>query len=151
MYGRVMPATKTRGRKPGSKMTAEHKAALAQGREESRAVKAYLEILDAAAPKKRGRKRTPESIAKRLTAIDKAILDANVLTRLQLLQEKADLEAEAAAMSGAQTVDTEAARSAFVKVAKSYSQRKGITYSTWRAAGVDAATLKEAGVTRSGS
>ena len=36
----------------------------------------------------------------------------------------------------------------FVKVARSYGHRKGISYGTWRAAGVSAAVLERAGVTR---
>src|SRR5690606_39660524 len=56
--------------KPGPKspMTDEHKAALARGRAEGRIVKEYLEALRASKPK-RGRKRTPDSIKKRLAAI----------------------------------------------------------------------------------
>ncbi len=46
-------------------VTAEHKAAMAVGRNESRSVRLYLEALTANRPK-RGRKRTAESIAKRL-------------------------------------------------------------------------------------
>src|SRR5687768_7123868 len=95
-----MAAQKPRGRKAGTRMTVDHKAALAQGREESRLVKAYLETLDSSAPKKRGRKRTPETIAKRLAVIDTALPEATILNRLQLLQEKSDLEKESASMSG---------------------------------------------------
>jgi hypothetical protein len=36
----------------------------------------------------------------------------------------------------------------FAKVAKSYSERRGIGYSTWRDVGVDAAALKAAGISR---
>jgi hypothetical protein len=128
-------------------MTDEHKAALAAGRDEARQVKAYLEALEAVAPKKRGRKRTKESIAKRLSAIDSSMADASALVRLQLLQERADLETELATMD-AEPVDLTSLRDAFVKVAKAYGQRKGITYDTWRAVGVDAATLKAAGISR---
>ena len=51
-------------------MTDEHKAALRRGRSEGRVVRDYLEGLRATKPK-RGRKRTPESINKRL-AVDRA-------------------------------------------------------------------------------
>jgi hypothetical protein len=51
------------------RMNAEHKAALAKGRSQANAVRAYLEALEANRPK-RGRKRTPESIERRLAAID---------------------------------------------------------------------------------
>ena len=46
-----------------------HKAALAQGERKGRAVREYLDALRANKPK-RGRKRTPDSIKKRLAAID---------------------------------------------------------------------------------
>ncbi len=44
--------------------------------------------------------------------------------------------------------DTEALETAFVDAAKEYSERKGISYTAWREAGVPAATLKKAGVPR---
>ena len=50
-------------------MSDEHKAALAEAREQGRVVRRYLETLESHRPK-RGRKRTPESITKRLAAID---------------------------------------------------------------------------------
>src|SRR5258708_9774860 len=74
-------------------MTAEHKAALAKGREQANAVRAYLEALEANRPK-RGRKRTPESIERRLAAIDAEYEIAGALKALQLLQERKNLEAE---------------------------------------------------------
>ena len=53
-----------------STMTAEHKRALAEGRAEGRAgASAYLEALDQNRPR-RGRRRTPASIKKRLAAIE---------------------------------------------------------------------------------
>ena len=57
-------------------MTKEHKAALAQGRTEGRAVRDYLEALRSSKPK-RGRKRTADSINKRLAVIDDALVDAD--------------------------------------------------------------------------
>jgi hypothetical protein len=45
-------------------------------------------------------------------------------------------------------VDITALESAFVKTAKSYSQRKGISYAAWRELGVSADILKKAGVSR---
>ncbi|MEO7573505.1 MAG: hypothetical protein ABIX10_13815 [Acidimicrobiales bacterium] len=143
-----MPDQKTRGNKPGTKMTNAHKAALAAGRDEARIVKAYLEALASVAPRKRGRKRSKESITNRLSVIAKSLPEASALNRLQLLQEKANLEQELASQNVPSSVDLTAARKGFVKVAKSYGDRKGISYRTWRAAGVDAATLKDAGVTR---
>ena len=78
-------------------MSAEHKAALAEGRTQSKAVRNYLEALEAHKPK-RGRKRTPDSIKKRLDAIEVQIDSADPLKRLQLVQERMDLTAELANM-----------------------------------------------------
>ena len=127
------------------KMTAQHKAALAQGRAEGRAVKNYLEALDRNRPR-RGRKRTPESIKKRLAAIDGELADASPLLRLQLVQEQMDLQDELETLNA--KVDLSGLESAFVKTAAKYSERKGISYAAWRQLGVSAETLKKAGVTR---
>ena len=38
----------------------------------------------------------------------------------------------------------------FVKVAKSYGERTGVSYAAWRAVGVTPAVLKAAGISRAG-
>lgn len=126
-------------------MTDEHKAALAVGRNQSRAVKAYLEALESNKPK-RGRRRTPESIGKRLAAIDDALPTADPLKRVALVQERMDLSAELAAMND--TVDLTSLEDEFVKVAKDYSASKGYSYAAWREVGVPAEVLKKAGISR---
>lgn len=141
-------APKKSARRTPPAMSDEHKAALAAGREEARQVKAYLEALEATAPKRRGRRRTKESIDARLATIDRTIDAASALGRLQLLQERADLVDELATID-AEPIDITPLREAFVKVARAYSERKGISYTTWRAVGVDAATLSAAGIQRS--
>ena len=128
------------------KMTAAHKAALANGREEGRVVRVYLDALEALRPK-RGRKRTPESIKKRLGQVKEEIeTTSNSLTRLRLIQEKSDLEYELE--SEPEHVNVGALEKDFIKVAKAYGERKGISYSSWRIAGVDAKVLQRAGVAR---
>jgi hypothetical protein len=126
-------------------MSKAHKEALALGREQGRAVRRYLEALEAHRPK-RGRKRTPDSIQRRLDDITLRLDDADPLARLQLVQERMNLEAELA--TKAQTVDLAALEQAFVDAAREYADRKGITYAAWREAGVDAAVLKRAGIRR---
>ncbi len=126
-------------------MSDAHKAALAKGRMEGRVVRDYLEGLRATKPK-RGRKRTPETIRKRLDAIDVELGSASPLDELLLVQERRDLEAELAAKSDA--IDMDALEAEFVKVAKSYSESKSISYASWRDVGVPASTLKQAGITR---
>lgn len=57
---------------PRKEMTESHKAALAEGRAQGRAVRGYLEALEAHRPK-RGRKRTPESMRARLDRIEASL------------------------------------------------------------------------------
>jgi hypothetical protein len=132
------------------KMSAEHKAALAKGRTQANAVRAYLEALEANRPK-RGRKRTPESIERRLAAIDAEYETAGSLTALQLLQERKNLEAELIAFrSASDGPDLERLRKEFARHAKAYGQAKGIAYGTWREIGVPAEVLRQAGISRAG-
>jgi hypothetical protein len=128
-----------------TKMTAEHKAALAAGREQSRAVKDYLEALEANKPR-RGRKRTPANIKKRLAAIDTQVTEASPLQRLLLTQEQADLEYELENQEAG--VDLAAYEKGFVKHARAYAEAKGISYATFRSVGVPADVLMRAGITR---
>jgi hypothetical protein len=134
--------------KESTKMSTAHKEALAQGRAESLAVRNYLEALTSNKPK-RGRKRTTASIDARLKAISAKLDSADALTKLSLIQERKDLEAEKAAMGDSS--DLSSFEKDFVAVAASYSTRKGIDYASWRAIGVDAKVLKAAGVKRTRS
>lgn len=129
-----------------SPMSDEHKAALAEGRNQGRAVRRYLEALEAHRPK-RGRKRTPESMQKRLARIETELESADALKRLQLIQERLDLNAELAAAST--KVDLTELEQDFVDAAAAYSARKGISYAAWRELGVEAAVLKRAKLSRS--
>ena len=126
-------------------MSDAHKEALAEGREQGRTVRRYLEALEANKPR-RGRKRTPEGIQRRLLAIEERLASADALSRLHLAQERMDLTAELASSSDG--VDLGALETAFVKAAGPYSQRKGIGYDAWRAAGVEPRVLKSAGIGR---
>jgi uncharacterized protein YhaN len=127
-------------------MTAAHKRALAEGRQIGRAVRNYLEALDENRPR-RGRKRTPESIKRQLDGVGKKLAGAAPLQRLQLLQQRMDLEAERARLR--QQRDMAALEREFTKVGLEYATRKGISYAAWRAMGVPAEVLKRAGITRS--
>jgi uncharacterized protein YicC (UPF0701 family) len=129
-------------------MTQEHKDALAQGRDQGRSVRRYLDALEAHRPK-RGRKRTPESIQKRLDDIETRLEAADPLTRLQLRQERRDLQAELESKSNG--VDLAQLEEDFVQAAKAYGERKGITYATWREQGVDPGVLRRAGIRRGSS
>lgn len=129
-------------------MSDEHKAANAKARAENRAVSAYLEGLDSNRPRP-GRRRTAESMQKRIEAIGEALETATPIRRVQLVQERIDLERELSAPD--ETVDISELEDGFVAVAISYSGRKGITYAAWREVGVPAAVLKRAGISRGGT
>jgi len=126
-------------------MSDSHKAALAEGRDQGRAVRRYLETIEAHKPK-RGRKRTSDSVQKRLAAISEQIGGADALARLHLVQERMNLEAELA--SSDNTVDIQGLEEEFVAAAAPYGARKGITYAAWRHLGVDPSVLRKAGIRR---
>src|SRR4051812_28548500 len=137
-----MPAKPKQSRTP---MSDSHKAALAEGRDQGRAVRRYLEALEAHKPR-RGRKRTPESMEKRLASLEEKLPDADPLTRLQLVQERIDLHRQLEVADS--SVALQALEDEFVKAAPDYSRRKGITYAAWREAGIDPAVLRRAGIRR---
>jgi hypothetical protein len=126
-------------------MSAAHKEALAIGREEGRAVRQYLEALEAHKPK-RGRKRSPETIQKRLNQIEEKLDSADPLSRVHLVQERMNLQLELAAKDA--VVDLAALEEDFIRAAKNYGERKGISYAAWREAGVDAGVLRRSGIRR---
>ena len=136
-------------RKQKRSMSAEHKAALAEGRNLSRSVGRYLEALEAHKPK-RGRKRTPESVKKNMAAVQESLKTASGARRLELIQQRRGLEVEMAGMQAGQP-DLTALEKEFVRSAKGYSQRKGITYGAWREFGVPAEVLRKAGISRGGA
>jgi hypothetical protein len=131
----------------GRPMSDEHKAAMAEGRAQGRAVRAYLEALETHKPK-RGRKRTPATMRARIETIDGSIDAVDPMKRLQMIQERMDLEK--AIEASETTIDLTALESAFAEAAKGYGERNGISYAAWRKVGVPAAVLKKAGVGRGG-
>jgi hypothetical protein len=138
-----MPNKKTATKK--SNMSVAHKKALANGRNEGRVIREYLEIVEATKPR-RGRRRTPESIARRLAAISAEMKTADPVTQVRLIQERLNLRTELAGMKS--KTEVVAAETQFVKVAKSFSERNDITYDAWREFGVVPTVLKRAGITK---
>jgi hypothetical protein len=129
-------------------MTTQHKAALAEGRVAGRAVRAYLEGLEANKPK-RGRKVSTETLVQRLSEANEKVNSENdPLRRLILVQQALDMEAEIERRGGDKGPDLASLEKDFVKVAKAYSDSKGITYAAWREIGVSPSVLKSAGISR---
>ncbi len=142
-------AKKTVKKTPAKRaMSADHKQKLAQGRNESRVVSRYLDAV-VAGKGKRGRKRTPESISLQITRIDKEISAATAIRKLELTQRRADLVLEKERLLA--RVDLTSVEKDFVKVAKSYAARNGISYASFRSLGVPAEVLKKAGISRARS
>jgi predicted DNA binding CopG/RHH family protein len=130
-------------RKP---MSEDHKEALSIGRNQGRIVRGYLEGLEAVKPR-RGRKRTRDTIAKRLDAVEAELSHSKALQKLELIQERIDLRAELENFDPA--VDIRALEESFIEVGKAYASRRGISYAAFREMGVEAGVLKRAGITRS--
>lgn len=123
-------------------MSEEHKEALARGRREARAIKAYLKALESRRP---GRPVSKESLQKRLDKINEKLGAAdNPLETVDLIQSKLDLEKSLAEVENAQ--DMESLEAGFVENAASYSERKGVSYTAWREFGVPAKVLRTAGI-----
>jgi hypothetical protein len=94
--------------------------------------------------------RTPDSVKKNLATVSESLKTASGARRLELIQQRRSLEVELAGMSVGGP-DLSALEKDFVKSAKGYSQRKGITYGAWREFGVPAEVLRKAGISRGSS
>ena len=123
-------------------MSQEHKDALAQGRKEARAIKAYLKTIEA---RKQGRSVTKEGLESRLTRTNEKIeASDDTLKTLDLIQTRLDIQLALSSMEDVENLDQ--LEAGFVTYAKSYSERKGVSYTAWREFGVPAAVLRDADV-----
>ena len=129
-------------------LSPEHKAAMAEGRTESRIIKSYLEALRRTKTTL-GRPKTTDSVNNRLEKINQTLeTKIDPLKRLNLLQERIELAKELKRIEENSTDLVAELEPEFIAVAKSYGQRKGISYAAWREFGVPAAVLKAAGINR---
>ena len=125
-------------------MSDEHKAALAEGRVQARAIKGYLAALGNRRP---GRPVTKESLTERLDRLsDKITSEEDPLARVELIQQRQDVEDQLETL--ADETDFVELERGFTDHAKSYSERKRISYSAWREIGVSAAVPRLAGIPR---
>lgn len=139
----LLPTRK--GTHPMAAMTDEHKAALAKGRAQARAVKDYLAAREVES--RRGPKASPDKLRDRIASTQQAIADEDdPARRLELIQSRMDDEEKLASLE--EQPDMDALEAAFADAAAEYSERKGISYSAWRELGVPASLLKRAGVPR---
>jgi hypothetical protein len=139
-------------RKAANKRTAKqamspaHKRAHAAGRNESATVNAYLAAVNT--PKRRGRKVSAATLRTRLTAAEERARTKIGVDRVLAAQEVRDLRARLASAGDHATADIKKLEQEFVKVAKGFSERRGIGHGAWRDAGVPAAVLKRTGIRR---
>ena len=112
------------------------------------AVRDYLKALEQNAPR-RGRRRTPESVERQLAVLEGEMEGASVTKRLDLIQQRIDLEADLETLQQAGSVDLSALEAGFATHAAAYGGRRGISYAAWREVGVSSTTLKSAGIRRS--
>ena len=141
---KAAPRSATSSRK--NTMSDSHKQALANGREQGRLVRRYVDALEANRPK-RGRKRTLETVSTQLKEVERQLETAQGFDRVHLIQQRMDLRNEMAAK--ANVVDLSELEAGFIAAAAEYGRRKGITYEAWREAGVPPAVLSRAGIGRS--
>ena len=112
------------------------------------AVRDYLKALEQNAPR-RGRRRTPESVERQLAVLEGEMEGTSVTKRLDLIQQRIDLEADLETLQQAGSVDLSALEAGFATHAAAYGGRRGISYAAWREVGVSSTTLKSAGIRRS--
>lgn len=126
-------------------MSKEHKEALAKGREQGKAVRDYLSALESEG--KPGRRVDRDTVEARIAEVQSSIdEEPDPAKRVTLIQKRLDLEERLISID--EEPDLEALEAAFVDAAAPYSERKGISYTAWREAGIPAATLKRAGIKR---
>src|SRR5207302_9231665 len=135
----------TKARNARRPMSNQHKKALAQGREQGRAIRRYLDALARQRPR-RGRRRTVESANRQLRETVDQLATARSLARVELLQRRIDLEAEIASLGQDGGRDLSELEAGFVAAAKEYSERKGITTQAWLQGGVPRSVLRQAGL-----
>lgn len=126
-------------------MSADHKAALAKGRAQAKAVRNYLQMLEQDA--RRSSNVSADQLNSRIREVESQIRsEKDPIKRVELIQRRLDLEAQ---WNSAKTSpDPQQLEDEFVRAVKEYSERKGISYAAWRELGVPAGTLRAAGVPR---
>lgn len=139
------PKENGRSRRSRGEMSNEHKQALAEGREQSRVVSRYLDALEEHKPK-RGRKVTKESLEQKLQRVRDEIPTASAGERLLLFQEEMDLLDRLERVG--EEFDMTALEAEFVKVAKSYAERRKLSRKAFAKMGVPTEVLKKAGIDR---
>jgi len=128
---------------PTKSLTADHKNRMAQGRRQTKIVERYLQQIERSTSKKKSV--SPAEIADSMAQVALGLESASGIERLELLQRREDLQRLALE---AEPEDDGELENQFIAVAKSYGERKKISYSTWREFGVPKDVLEQAGIPR---
>ena len=115
----------------------------AQRRRETSIVKRYLAHVERQQQGVGGR--TSEEIQVDIDQVELALDSATDINRLDLLQQRENLNRE---LLGAVPQNDDQLEEQFITVAKSYAERKDISYTTWREFGVPKQTLERANIAR---
>jgi len=127
-------------------LSTSHKKALAEGRTLSATVSRYLAAINT--PQRRGRKVSKATMVDRLATARAQAKTAVGIDKLLAAQAVRDLQAKIGQLDSVSGADIKTLEADFVKVAKQFSQQRGISYGAWRDAGVSAQVLKRAGIAR---
>lgn len=116
-------------------------------RSQHRVVRRYLDALEQQS--RNGHRADPAKLQEKIDQIDKDLIEASGVKRLQLTQRRLDLQLELTAATGDGMVDDfEELESAFIEVAAEWAERQGITYTAMRSIGIPARVLSAAEVPR---
>jgi len=144
--GTPEPARRSRSGPERRSLAPSHKQALAQGRAESAIVNRYLLALGTT--KRRGRPLSKERMTRRFDAAHRQLAASTGLAKLVAAQEIRDLKGALDELAQRDPQRLRSLEDAFVRVARRFSERRGISYEAWREVGVPAAILRRAKVAR---
>ena len=132
-------------KRTGRPLPEKNKRLMAEGRERSRIVDAYIKALQS--HKYRGRGVTPpdpESLRNRIGELDDRIKKASGMDRVVLIQERLNCQNQLSSLDKEKEFQELEAK--FLSVIRQVSIDRKISYQAWREAGVTVRTLAKAGM-----
>lgn len=131
--------------KRGRELTGDEKNNMAEGRSRSRVVNKYLLEIATGKYHRRGpRKTDPVAIKAELAELNAKLASAKGIDKLMLVEERRKLEQILAGRADNDAFDE--LEKEFIKIAKPFSNGRGISYESWREMGVPARVLIKAGI-----
>ena len=97
-------------------------------------------------PKRRGRKVSQATLEQRLATARQELRTGTGVAKVLAAQEIRALAAKIEQLNSTAGADSKTLESDFVKIAKRFSEQRGVSYGAWRDAGVPADVLKRAGI-----